>query len=73
MSEFMNENDLKAAAAELRRLHRVGRTPVRDGNPEDARWYDEHPLRDLLARHPMEPDPRLLVADWLDSLASLPH
>lgn len=67
----MTADALVTAAEELRRLHRIGKTPVHEATPEDAAFYREHPLRDLVGHGP-EPDPRLLVADWLDSRAAQP-
>lgn len=53
------------AASELRRLHRIGSTPVGQVSTEDAEFYESHPLRDVLGGHAR--DFRLMVAEWLET------
>lgn len=60
------KNALLAAAAELRRLDRIGKTPVSKGTPEESEFYKNHPLSDMISYGDSH---RLMVADWLESLA----
>lgn len=65
--KIVAENALLAAAAELRRLDRIGKTPVSLGTLKDVEFYENHALRDMISYGDSH---RLMVADWLESLAN---
>lgn len=65
--KIVAQNALLTAALQLRRLDRIGKTPVDKGRPEDAEFYKNHPLRDMVSYGDSH---RLMVAEWLESLAN---